>query len=149
MKRHYQVILALALIVLGCTARYIAEYDPAIDGGAVELQAKLGGLLDELQRTAGTPGGAFANYTSLYEELYADVDRLQAQAATQERNELTLTSLKLIHDNLDQLTLAHQEGLTLGQVPVMRRLFDTQLRMLVQLETAKKRDEAALAEVTQ
>src|SRR6185436_13288229 len=110
MKRHYQVILALALVVFGCTARYIAEYDPAVDGGAVELQAKLNGLFDDLQRTAGTPAGAFANYTSVYEELYADVDRLQAQAATQQRNEITVTSLGLVHDNLDQLALAHQEG---------------------------------------
>jgi len=140
MKRHDRIILACLIIVAGCTGQYIADYDQSVDQGAVQLQAKFNSLFDDLQSSAGTPDGEYEHYSSRYDDLRGDIAQLQSQAVLQPHNELTSTSLTLLHDNLQQLELAHRDGLTAGQVPVLRKLFDTQLRMLVQLEVAKKRE---------
>ena len=146
MKRHWQISLALAVLIAGCSASRIAEYDENIDRGAAELHAKFNGLFDDLQRTAGTPDGAYERYAAQYDQLRVDIAGLQSRVALQSNNQLTNTSLTLLDDNLHQLEVAHRDGLTAGEVPILRKLFDTQLRNLVQLETAKKRD-AATAEV--
>ncbi|HEU4889115.1 MAG TPA: hypothetical protein VFV49_14615 [Thermoanaerobaculia bacterium] len=147
MKRHDRILLACLIVVAGCAWQQIADYDPSVDQGAVQVQAKLDALFEDLQNSAGTPDGEYEHYASRYDDLRGNVAQLQSQAALQPHNELTSSSLTLLHDNLQQLELAHRHGLTAGQVPVLRKLFDTQLRMLVQLEVAKKRD-AASAEVT-
>ena len=143
MKRHNRIILALLAVLAGCTWQRIADYDPSVDQGAVQMQASFNALFDDLQGSAGTPAGEYELYASRYDHLRTTVTQLQSQAALQTGNEITSTSLTLLHDNLQQLELAHRDGLTAGQVPVLRKLFDTQLRMLVQLEAAKKRDAAA------
>ena len=142
MKRHWQILLALAVVVTGCIAQRIADYDIDVDRGAVALHAQFNGLFDDLQRTAGTPDGAYECFTARYQELRGAVADLQQRAALQPNNQLTSTSLELLDDNLHQLESAHRDGLTAGEVPILRQAFDTQLRMLVQLEVAKKRDDA-------
>lgn len=142
MKRHHKVFFVIALLLLGCTVRYIAEYDPVVDGNARHLQTKLDALFEDLSRTAGTPEGAYEHYAARYEAIRVDITGLQFDAAAQPKNGLTVSSLSLLDDNLRQLEVAHREGLGRAEVPVLRKLFDTQLRMIVQLETAKKRDRA-------
>ena len=142
MKRHHKVFFVIALLLLGCTVRYIAEYDPVVDGNVRHLQTKLDALFEDLSRTAGTPEGAYEHYAARYEAIRVDIAGLQYDAATQPKNGLTVSSLSLLDDNLRQLEVAHREGLGRAEVPVLRKLFDTQLRMIVQLETAKKRDRA-------
>ncbi|MGZ5441465.1 MAG: hypothetical protein ACXW5U_07245 [Thermoanaerobaculia bacterium] len=143
MKRHHKALLIVALLLLGCTVRYIAEYDPIIDGNARHLQAKLDALFEDLSRTAGTPEGEYEHYAARYDAMRVDIAGLQYDAAVQSKNELTNTSLTLLDDNLHLLEAAHREGLGRAEVPVLRKLFDTQLRMIVQLETAKKRERAS------
>jgi len=154
MKRNYQLILALAIFVTGCTMRFIATHDPAVEGAALQLQSKFTAFFDDLQNTAGTPEGEYERYAAQYADLHAQVGDLQAKAALQSRNQLTNDSLTLLEDNLDILETAHREGLSAAEVPVLRKLIDTQVRMLVQLEVAKKREplapkrEAVAPEVT-
>lgn len=148
MKRHWQISLALAVLIVGCSAQRIAGYDETLDRGAAGLHAKFNGLFDDLQRTAGTPDGTYERFAAQYDQLRVDIAELQSRAALQSNNQLTNTSLMLLDDNLHQLEVAHRDGLTAGEVPVLRKLFDSQLRSLVQLETAKKRD-AVSAEVQQ
>lgn len=147
-RRSLILLLSFAAVLIGCTARYIAEYDENVDRGVVSLQAKFSALFDDLQRTAGTPDGAYERYAARYDDLRAGIAHVQSHASVQSRNQLTSTSLALLSDSLDELQSAHREGIKAGEVPVLRSLIDTQLRMLVQLEVAKKRDEGSV-EVTQ
>ena len=140
MKRNYQLILALAIFVTGCTMRFIATYDPAVESDALQLQSKLNAFFDDLQNTAGTPEGEYDRYAAQYADLHAQLGDLQARAALQSRNQLTNDSLTLLEDNLVILETAHREGLSAAEVPVLRKLIDSQVRMLVQLEAAKKRE---------
>lgn len=142
MKRHSKALLVIGMLVLGCTVRYIAEYDPAVEGNVRQLQTKFDALFSDLARTAGTPDGDYAHYAVRYDSLRADIAGLQHDAAFVPRNEITNTSLLLLDDNLHQLEVAHRDGLAPAEVPVLRSLFDTQLRMIIELETAKKRERA-------
>ena len=143
MKRHNKALLIVAMLILGCSVRFIAEYDPAIDSKTRQLQTKFDALFEDLDRTAGTPEGAYEHYASRYDALRADIAGLRYDANAQPRNSLTSTSLSLLDDNLHQLEAAHREGIGPAEVPVLRKLFDTQLRMIVELETAKKRESAS------
>jgi hypothetical protein len=135
------IVIAAVTSVVSCSAWFIAEYDAAVDHGAVQLQQKVDGLLDDLEQTAGTPEGSYDAYADLYLELHDDVETLRAEAATRRGNDLTLQSLQLIEQNLGKLERMHAEGITAEEIGVVRTLLDTQFRMLVQLENAKKRKE--------
>ena len=138
MKRYYQIVLAFAIFVTGCAVRYVATYDPTIESDTLELRSELNTLFDDLQCTAGTPEGAYDRYAPQYADLHIRVADLQARAALQSRNQLTHESLAFLSDNLAILETTHREGLTPAEVPVLRTLIDTQVQMLLQLETAKK-----------
>ena len=142
MKPHLKALVVIATLVLGCSVSYIAEYNPVIDSNVRELQAKFDALFDDLGRTAGTPDGEYAHYAAQYDALRVDIAALQHESSVMPKNGLTNTSLSLLDDNLHQLEVAHREGIGPAEVPVLRKLFDTQLRMIVELETAKKRESA-------
>lgn len=143
MKRSSRILTVVALLVLGCSVRFIAEHDPVVEANARQLHAKFDALFEDLARTAGTADGEYQHYAHRYEGLHADLSALRYRAGQKAGNEQTMQSLSLLDQNLQHLEAAHREGLRRGEVPVLRTLFDTQLRMIVQLETAKKRESAS------
>jgi hypothetical protein len=138
-KRLKAILLAAVTSVAGCSSYFIATYDPAIEGGATQLQQKVGDFLGELEQTSGTPEGEYENNVAHYEELRGDLQALREQASQQRGNTLTVQSLDLIGKNLDKLESMHRDGISTEEVAIVRELFDTQFRVLVKLETAKKR----------
>jgi hypothetical protein len=140
-KRAKAFLLAAVTSIVSCSGYFIAAYNPAVDEGATKLQQNIDGFLDELQKTAGTPAGDYENHEAFYEETRASIQSLRELASQQRGNDLTLRSLDLIGNNLDKLEALHADGITPKEIDVARTLFDTQFRMLVQLENAKKRKE--------
>jgi spore coat protein CotH len=136
-KRAKALLLGALASIVGCSGYFIAQYNPAIDSGATELQQKVDRFLTELEQTSGE----HEQYAATYEELRADIRTLREVASQQHGNELTLQSLDLIASNVDKLEAMHAEGISAEEIAIVRTLFDTQFRMLVQLETAKKRKE--------
>ena len=143
MRKRVKAILAAAVVsVLSCAGLFVAHYSETVDRGAVELQQKVDAFLTELQQTAGTAEGEYEGHEEFYGEVRDDIDVLRTAAASQRGNTITLQSLDLIADNLDVLERMHAKGITPNEVAVARQLLDAQFRMLVQLEQAKKREEA-------
>jgi hypothetical protein len=140
-KRLKAILLAAVTSIAGCSSYFIAQYDPAVEGGATQLQEKAGDFLGDLERTAGTPEGEYENNVAHYEELRGEIQALRGQASQQRGNDLTLQSLDRIGNNLDKLESMHRDGISAEELAIVRELFDTQFRMLVKLETAKKRKE--------
>lgn len=140
MKRYSKALTIVALLILGCSVRFIAAYDPVVETNARQLQAKFDALFEDLGHTAGTANGEYQHYAHRYEDLRADLSALRYRAGEKSGNGQTLQSLSLLDENLQHLEAAHREGLRKGEVPVLRTLFDTQLRMILELETAKKRE---------
>jgi hypothetical protein len=138
-KRLKVILLAAVTSIAGCSSYFIARFDPAIEGGATQLQEKVDVFLGDLERTTGTPEGQYENNVAHYEKLRGDIQALRLQASQQRGNTLTLQSLDLIGKNLDKLESMHRDGISAEEIAIVRELFDTQFRMLVKLETAKKR----------
>ena len=143
MRNHHAKAIVLAALVslVSCSGYFIATYNPAIDSGATELQQKVDGFLDDLQQSAGTPGAEYERHVEFYAGVRGDIRALRELASQQHGNDLTVQSLDLIENNVDKLEALHADGISAGEIGVVRTLFDTQFRMLVQLENAKKRKE--------
>ena len=140
-NRAKAILLAAVTSLVSCSGYFIATYNPAVDEGATKLQQKVDGFLTDLQQNSGKPEAEYERNTGFYEDARADIQALRTAASSQRGNTLTLQSLDLIENNLEKLEALHADGITPQEIDVVRTLFDTQFRMLVQLENAKKRKE--------
>jgi hypothetical protein len=141
-KRAKALLLTAVASLVSCSGYFIATYNPAVDSGATELQQKVDGFLADLQQNSGKPEAEYERNTGFYEDARADIQALRTAASSQGGNGLTLQSLDLIENNLEKLEALHADGITPEEIDVVRTLFDSQFRMLVQLENAKKRKES-------
>ena len=121
--------------------RTLADFDPEVVSGTEALHEKFTRFLSSLGECAGTPEGEFSRHDAFYTEAWQDLERLEAAATRRANNELTLESIEAIRDNLAELEALHRAGISRGEVDVITKLFDTQFRMLVELENAKPRKE--------
>jgi hypothetical protein len=141
-KRMKAILLAAIASIVSCSGYFIATYNPAVDSGATQLQQKVDGFLTDLHETAGTPDGEYERQLKFYGQVRADIQALREVASQQRGNDLTVQSLDLIDGNVDKLEALHADGISAQEIDIVRTLFDTQFRMLLQLENAKKRKES-------
>jgi hypothetical protein len=134
------LIAALVLALLaGCASR-VAPYDPSFADGLAGLQSSTGRFFDQLQQVSGTPDADWVRHAAWYEGTRAEIAALRVRASAHgATNDATLDALALLDQSVAELETAHAEGLSAAEIPVLRTLFDSQLRMLVQLEAAKQR----------
>lgn len=150
MSRLTRIAVLAAAIVLavlaGCASR-IAPHDEVIAAGLSALQQSHGRFFDQLQQTAGTPDAAWECHRQWYEETRAEIAALRTRAASYGlKQDPTGDALGLLEQSVDELEVMHMQGISAVEVPMLRTLFDSQLRMLARLEAAKKR--SGLGEVT-
>jgi len=146
-SRRGKLTAILAAIVLallsGCASR-VAPRDEALADGLAGLQSSTGRFFDQLQLVIGTPDADWVSHAAWYEETRTEIAALRVRAsASGVTNDATLDALALLDQSVAELETAHAEGLSAAEVPVLRTLFDSQLRMLVQLEAAKSRTPVA------
>lgn len=138
------ILAAIVLALLSACASSVAPRDEALAGGLAGLQASTGRFFDQLQQVIGTPDAAWVHHAAWYEETRTAIAALRARAsASGGANNSTLDALALLDQSVAELETAHAAGLSAAEVPVLRTLFDSQLRMLVQLEAAKARTPVA------
>ncbi len=137
------LIAGLLLAVLaGCMAS-VAPRDPSIADGLAGLQSRTGRFFDQLQLVIGTPEADWVRHAGWYEETRTGIAALRVRAsAFGALNDPTLDALALLDQSVAELETAHAEGLSGAEIPVLRTLFDSQLRMLIQLEAAKQLEAA-------
>lgn len=143
MSRRGKLMAILVVIVLallsGCASR-VAPRDEALAEGLAGLQSSTDRFFDQLQQVIGTPDAAWVRHAAWYEETRSAIAALRVRAsAAGATNNATLDALAMLDQSVAELETAHAVGLSAAEVPVLRTLFDSQLRMLVQLEAAKQR----------
>lgn len=146
MKRrtHAAALLTALLLALpaGCVSR-IAPHDATIAAGLAELRSRNTRFFDELQQTAGTPDAAWECHIAWYDETHAEIAALRTRAASYSlKSDPTADALALLDRSVAELEQVHAEGLSRGEIPMLRTMFDSQLHMLIELEEAKKRTPA-------
>jgi hypothetical protein len=139
-KQIKAALLAVVASIVGCAGYFMAEYNPAVDSGATALQQKVDHFLAELEQTSGAPEGEYERHAKVYGELRSDIAALRDLAESRRGNALTLQSLDLIEDNVRKLEAMHTDGISPDEIRIVRTLFDSQFRMLVQLENAKRKE---------
>ena len=133
-------IIAL-LLTLTCSCALMtpsAPYDPAFDAGLVALRKDVHAFFDELAASAGKPDGAYSVFAPEYRTFSDGIAALRGQAVRHARNDATVQSLDLLRENFDKVEAMHRDGLLPEEVEILRPLVDTQLRLLVELERAKR-----------
>lgn len=132
-------VAALLLLTCACSALLpAAPYDPAFDAGMVHFQKDVTAFFDEVAACSGTDRGTHSAFSDDYRSFVDRIAALRGQAARQARNDSTLRALDLLGESFDKVEAMHREGLIPEEVDVLRELVDTQLRLLVQLERAKR-----------
>jgi hypothetical protein len=137
------LLTALALMLPAACAGRVAPYDETIASGLAGLQASNDRFFARLEQTAGTVEAEWPSHVAWYDEMRVEIGALRLIASQSAQNDATVDALGLLARSIDELEKAHGAGLSPGEIPVLRTLFDSQLRMLIQLEAAKKRIDAA------
>jgi hypothetical protein len=138
-RTRLAVAAALLLFTGACSALLpAAPYDPAFDAGMVDFQKDVTAFFNEVAACNGTGRGTHSAFSDDYRSFGNRMAALRGQAARHARNDSTLRALDLLRENFDKVEAMHREGLIPEEVDVLRTLVDTQLRLLVQLERAKR-----------
>jgi hypothetical protein len=134
------ILAALVLALLSGCMSSVAPRDEALVTGLTGLQSSAGRFFDQLQQVIGTPDADWVRHAGWYEETRTEIATLRFRAAAHGTAiDSTLDALALLDQSVAELETAHAEGLSAAEIPVLRTLFDSQLRMLVQLEATKVR----------
>lgn len=139
MRTRVSLLLALFTIVCGCA--FLSPpppYDPALDAGLTALEKKVDAFFEDVIRSAGTPGATSAAFAARYEDLDREVDSLRARAAGAGGRGKSLEVFDQLRESLDCVEDAHRDGLTPAEVDIVRKLVDTQVRLLLRLERARQ-----------
>ena len=133
------VILTLIFSV-GCTSiKLIADYDEIIDSSITEFQKNMETHLIKLERNIGTDDASHENNIDFYDEARVELSSIRVRAAAIPKNELTLTQIELLIQNLENLEKIHKLGMAANDIPPLRNAFNTGTTAILKLELAKKR----------
>ncbi|MEZ5064236.1 MAG: hypothetical protein R3B81_05845 [bacterium] len=135
------LVLALGLLASGCAVRYLAEYDPRLEDGAITLQREMDYHLTELEIADADSARTYAESREFYAQYAVELRSLQVRARAQALNELTSEQIDLVLANLEEMRAQHEKDnvLSRGFLTTSRELFNTQWESVLKLETAKRR----------
>lgn len=136
MKTRIALALIVFLLFTACAAT--AEYDPQFDTQVQSLGRKVDLFLVDLEGVAGTVDGDYKFHQPFYDQVWLAFEELQLRAGQQIGNDVTTGSLVALSENLHALERLHREGLTPGEVPILRKILGAQFQALGSIETLKK-----------
>lgn len=138
-------ILGLLLLVAltGCSGvNLISEYDQQTDESLEQLQQDIESVLTKLERNLGTDAGNYDAYASRYDSIRVRLRTLKVRASSRPKNEIQVTQLGNVLEQIDLFEQAHKQGMSAEEIPPFRRGFNQSFRAMITLELAKKRGES-------
>ena len=142
MSKRVALLAFLAVFSCGCAAlMFSSPYDPAFASALEEYQKDTDSFFETLGTVAGTPDGRWEHFEPDYRELEVELSRITQQAAVRRGNTTLLQSLDLVRQNFATYEQLHRDGITPAEVTVVRRLIAAQVRMLIQHEQARRKED--------
>lgn len=133
-------MLALLLLLSGCTVRLISSYDEKTDNAVTALQKDVTLFFITVQSQAGLPECVYSNHLGFYQQAKVDLSAIAVRSRAIAANEITVEQVELLQDSLTALEQLHQLGcFTPSQVDNLRTSFDSSITAILKLELAKKR----------
>jgi hypothetical protein len=114
-------IFAGALLLFTLNACSMLPLDCEFYGGILALQRKFETFFTALQTTAGTAEAAYERHGSFYAKVRTDLAELQKGAEDPD----VANAIRLIESGLADLERAHRQGITAGEIPLLRQVFAT------------------------
>lgn len=108
--------LFLALALPACTVRLTSPYDAETDHAVTVLHRRVETLLTHIERTAGTPAGAFPVHAATYDSVRVDLRALRLRASARPQNELQDQQLATTIEGLGVLAVEGAINATLAVV---------------------------------
>lgn len=128
-----RLLVSLIVFVIAGACAMSTHYDPRLERDLVTLRDRVDGFLVQLETQAGTPEGEYAVHEPFYEELRATLDSLRGRVETTPVNAPTRVAFAGLSENLLRLESLHRQGLTRGEVPVLRKMLTIQLDQMCDL----------------
>ncbi|SEH88270.1 hypothetical protein SAMN05660691_01931 [Rheinheimera pacifica] len=133
-------VLALLLLLSGCTVKLISSYDEKTDNAVTALQKDVTLFFITVQSQAGLPECNYSNHIGFYQQAKVDLSAIAVRSKAIAANEITVEQVELLQDSLTALEQLHQLGcFTPSQVDNLRTSFDSSITAILKLELAKKR----------
>ncbi|WP_143039940.1 hypothetical protein [Rheinheimera pacifica] len=133
-------MLALLLLLSGCTVKLISSYDEKTDNAVTALQKDVTLFFITVQSQAGLPECNYSNHIGFYQQAKVDLSAIAVRSKAIAANEITVEQVELLQDSLTALEQLHQLGcFTPSQVDNLRTSFDSSITAILKLELAKKR----------
>lgn len=133
-------MLALLLLLSGCTVKLISSYDEKTDNAVTALQKDVTLFFITVQSQAGLPECNYSNHLGFYQQAKVDLSAIAVRSKAIAANEITVEQVELLQDSLTALEQLHQLGcFTPSQVDNLRSSFDSSITAILKLELAKKR----------
>ncbi|MDP2713420.1 hypothetical protein [Rheinheimera sp.] len=139
-KPYVYAVLALLLLLSGCTVKLISSYDEKTDNAVTALQKDVTLFFITVQSQAGSPECGYSNHIGFYQQAKVDLSAIAVRSKAIADNEITVEQVELLQDSLTALEQLHQLGcFTPSQVDNLRSSFDSSITAILKLELAKKR----------
>ena len=139
------VTICCLILLGGCTARLVADYDPVIDKSLIDLSIKTENYFNRLQENFGTDKADFASHRRFYDEFEVEVNTLIVRARIHPRNEITIEQLELLRESMAGFEELHRQDLgtmerdaALATIGVARSTIKQHFEAIWKLEFEKK-----------
>jgi hypothetical protein len=138
-------IIALICITyfnLGCTLRFISEYDEVLDKDVTTLQQSTETFLNELSSEVGTPAAAYNANRDFYVKTDALVRTMSTRAASQPKSKIIVGEVQTLQQTFNDMQKLHElngdKGLTLPNISNTRSALESEFTSVLTLELALK-----------
>jgi hypothetical protein len=144
---HTALLITVCFLILlgGCTARLVADYDPVIDKSLTDLSVKTENHFNRLQENFGTDKADFDSNRRFYDEFEVEVNTLIARAKIHPRNEITIEQLGLLRESMAGFEELHRQDLgtmerdaALAAIGIARSTIKQHFEAIWKLEFEKK-----------
>jgi hypothetical protein len=118
-----------AILLAGCAASFVTQYDQVLDSRITELHAKIETFLDSMELAPGAAESAYRTNWHFYVECVSEAQTLRRRASADAYSDLAV-GLSEIAVAVDGLRRAHEGAGTLDRAviqqirPVLRAWFD-------------------------
>jgi len=136
------VILALLLVLSGCSVKLVSSYDEKTDNAITQLQKDIETFFVTVESQTALPECEYDYHVRFYQDAKVAISAIAVRAKAIPKNEITVEQVELLKDSLNKLEQLHKlDCFTPGQIESLRTSFNTSITAILKLELAKKRGE--------
>ncbi len=98
--------------------------DPVLDQRVTELDGRVEGFLDAMERSAGQASGSYKANWQFYSQVMGELEGLRHRASLRPRATEMVTAIGAVHEQVENLRKAHESGAESG----LNRVVTMQMR---------------------